>query len=61
MFANIFDTIPPITRLQLVIICAFTFLVSSDTVSKYDMYFNLDRIFTGQVLLKCKLDLEIYN
>jgi hypothetical protein len=45
MFLDIISQVPPVTKIQILISITLTFLVYSETISKYDLYYNFDRIF----------------
>lgn len=45
MFLDIFSHITPLTKLQAVFMITLSFLVYGEIASKYDMYFNFEKIF----------------
>jgi len=62
MLGNLVNSIPPITRIQLLIFSFVGGLVYSEYISRYDMYFNLEKIlFSGQVKTLLILDLASYH
>jgi len=50
MLHDLFHVVPAFTRLQAVLMVVLSFLVHSAVLSKYDLYFNSEKIFVeGQV------------
>lgn len=50
MLDNLLKSIPPITRIQILIFAVVGGLVYSNVLSRYDLYFNIEKIvFNGQV------------
>jgi cell division septal protein FtsQ len=50
MLVNLVKSIPPITRIQLLVFAIVGGLVYNGILSRYDLYFNLEKIvFSGQV------------
>lgn len=50
MLHDLVDSITPITKLQTALMVLLSFLVYSSVLSKYDLYFNAEKIFAeGQV------------
>jgi hypothetical protein len=45
MFLDILSHITPLTKLQVTFMITLSFLVYGEILSKYDLYFNFEKIF----------------
>lgn len=49
MFNNLINTIPPITRIQLISMVLLNLLSSTEAIARSDFYFNIGKILEGEI------------